>query len=47
MRIFNHSGSPFRLRPVDAALSVLVLAALLTLCVLSISKAAATEIVIL
>jgi putative ABC transport system substrate-binding protein len=47
MRVFNHSDSAFRLRPVDAALSVLVLAALLTLCVLSISKAAATEIVIL
>lgn len=47
MRIMNHSGRPFRLRPVDTALSVLGLAALLILCVLSVSEAAAPEIVIL
>jgi putative ABC transport system substrate-binding protein len=47
MKIVNHSGSLFRMRLVDAALSVLGLAVLLSLWSLSNAEAAAPEIVIL
>ena len=47
MKIINRFGTPLRPRHVGAALVVFGLAALLILCVLSVSEAAAPEIVIL
>jgi putative ABC transport system substrate-binding protein len=46
MKIVSHFNKSFRLSRIDVALSVFGLAALLILCVLSVSKAAAPEIVI-
>ena len=47
MKIVSHFNKSFRLSRIDVALFVFGLAALLILCVLSVSKAAAPEIVIL